>query len=822
MKQRLERIAMIVFLTVILAAAAAGASAENHALLRAEVGYDGTILNGRWYPLEVTVRATNDDVSGVLAVDIGADISIYDRLELPVSVKAGDTQTFHLTILPLNMQRTFDVTLTDDQGDEIGACSVTAKNVVQQASMITGVLSDDDSLAEAMAVSQANDELGRREIIYPVRLDEESVAQDERELSAFDVLAIDGFDVGSLSEAQQQRLLKWVKSGGVVILGTGKATANSLAWFAELTGVQAARTAQELTGVVPALMAYAKATSEAEGGDTTPVRALDAGDATVLAALEGKNLLTASKCGSGVVLTCAFSLSEEPIRRAADEETLWQRVLLAYDKEWYNDVFKSYNQENFSIYESLTEIQRVDVDNGILPVAVFLAAYVIVAGIGLYVFMKRLDRSKELWFVIPAVSIVCVGIVVLLGGQLGLQTPAASSVHVTLYDQENRAVTEESVSISYAGQDRMVITAEDGSVIERRTNGYFNSFNEPLVNMELRDRIGLGDEPLIELCGQATWFTRNLIVRSDRAPQGAIEARAWMEEDGLYVSIENSTDTDLEDAVLLTDVGYAAIGSIRAGEMAQVQLARMDQVEFNDKNGLLIPEGKMLPFEVNTYAMSDACVNPELSTQADFKTSSLSEDEQYRRDLKERRLNMTTGVDGFSCVLIALTPQIPCTQLMANGRPITRTAQSSMVIKQIAMEISEENGYYYIPQGEIQAYQATVDENERPRMGDELASKYMTDDEGTCFGYTIENVPLDKITQIRAVTARYYNESVYLEVYDHELNEWVPLSGRTHVTIDGELLRHAVDGQGELFLRYSTWMQNDGVPEIIVEGSDGA
>lgn len=816
---------MIALLTMILTAAAACASAENHALLRAEVGYDGTMFDGRWCPLEVTVRATGDDVSGVLAVDIGQNYAEFDRLELPVSVKSGETEVFHLSILPLTSQRTFSITLTDDGGGELGSCTATAKKAVSQwSSIVMGVLSDDDTLAEAMAVSQENDELGREEIIEPVRLNAQTVAQDARELDAFDVLAIDGFDVGSLSEAQQQMLLRWVKDGGVVLLGTGRAGENSLAWFEALTGVRPARTAEELPGVVPALMAYAKATSEAEDDALTAVYPLSAGESRVLAAIGESKLLAASECGDGLVMTCAFSLADESVKRAAKQETLWQRMLIACDKEWYNDALKNYSYSNYTIYESLTDTQRVSEGNGILPVVVFLAAYVIVVGVGLYVLMKRLDRSKELWLVIPVASIVCAGIVVLLGGQLGLKAPAAASVHITLYDRQDRATTEECVSISYAGQDRAVITAADGSAVERRSNGYFTSTDRS-GDMTLRDTIRLGDAPSIELCGQATWLMRNLMVKTDRAPQGSIKADVYMDADGLHVAIENGMDTDLEDAVLLTSLGYATLGSIRAGEKVTAQLTRTERAEIDAQSNLIIPEGVMLPMNADAYEVIDACVYPEKATQPGFAQSSLSEVERYRREMEERRLGIACyGSEGFSGVLTARTPQIPCTQLLLDGEPITRTAQSSMVIKQIAMDVHGENGYYYVPQGVIPAYLSTCGGDERPQMGKEQGEEYVEVRQGMCFGYTIEDVPLDKLTQIRIVVKRYYRaRPISLEVYDHVLGTWVTLGSEICETIDGKLLTHAVSGEGKLFLRCGVEV-NDGVyvPEIIVEGSDEA
>ena len=77
---------------------------------------------------------------------------------------------------------------------------------------------------------------------------------------------------------------------------------------------------------------------------------------------------------------------------------------------------------------------RVSEGVSILPAVAVLAAYVLIAGAGLFILMRRIDRSRLMWICLPVCAACAMGLVVLISGVLGLNEPTAASLRVILFD----------------------------------------------------------------------------------------------------------------------------------------------------------------------------------------------------------------------------------------------------------------------------------------------------------------------------------------------------------------------------------------------------
>ena len=53
------------------------------------------------------------------------------------------------------------------------------------------------------------------------------------------MLAVDGFDMGALTQRQQEALDGWLKDGGVAIVGGGAKAAENFGFFEKYTGISA-------------------------------------------------------------------------------------------------------------------------------------------------------------------------------------------------------------------------------------------------------------------------------------------------------------------------------------------------------------------------------------------------------------------------------------------------------------------------------------------------------------------------------------------------------------------------------------------------------
>ena len=474
--------------------------------------------------------------------------------------------------------------------------------------------------------------------------------------------------------------------------------------------------------------------------------------------------------------------------------------------------------------ESLAATMRLDEGNGVFGVSLALGAYAVMAGCGLYLLMKRRDRSKELWLAIPAAAAAMCALMAIAGHLLGVKEPAAVSVHVTHTDTADKTTEHELALVSAGEQDRLTIDA--GVPLERMEYKSFRSWTQmDEAQMEMRDVITLGDAPSIELLGQAVWQRRALLLESSERPEGLVSARCWMEEDGLHAEAENRTDMDIQNAVLLTEMGFVRLGNLAAGETKKALIARTDAPRY-DENGLLhIEEGILTDYQESLHRVINFCADPQGAGGADGGRRKRSDREDYEISLESARLALSSNVSKESrldCILIADVPQIACRTLMLNGKAIGRTAQRSVLLHEIAFEPQAQSGYFYYPQMAFARRQAQIGANGLPVLGKKMENSYANSEEEAVFGFALSGIK-GSVTALHLSRTVYpgNEEGVTLEVYDHLSGKWTALDGTDRVSLTGKAARQAISGSGEVFFRYrGERLDETGVrlPELAVEG----
>lgn len=500
-----------------------------------------------------------------------------------------------------------------------------------------------------------------------------------------------------------------------------------------------------------------------------------------------------------------------------------QRILRQIGARMDSDSVSLRDSGNFHYRYSLAQALRAQGEGHMLPAAFVLAAYVLLAGAGLYLLLKRLDRSRELWLALPAAALVCTGLVVLIGVSSGANTPVSASLHVTHVDREGRQRVEEMALLSYASQERMTVTASYDAPVERLSNGYYSSWYTVDEALTLRDVVTLGDTPSIELAGQAAWYTRSLVIGNNAAPQGEVRFSVHMEADGLHAEIENDTDALLSDAVLLTPLGYAWLDTLEPGAKRTVLLKRQEDPERRSDGGYAIRAGQLLPFESSLYTVAGACAYPEKQDGA-FSEGDLPDAERYARMLSSERLLTAASAAGdtFPCVIVAQTPQIACAQLCLDGVPVKRTAQESLFVQEADYAPVSQDGHFYYPQGVIKAHETIPGAAGAPRISETGSTSCRTISGEAVFGYDLSCVEGAQMLDVRIVFEYGDDAWMTLEAYDHATGGWFALAGGTHIRFPQERLQDALGEENVLFLRC---IMNDGseryiyAPAITVEGS---
>lgn len=817
--------ALAAALCLFLPYAAARAQDAVEIAMLARAGYDGTVISGAYVPLEVEFTARHA-ISGTLSVPVYAKEGYYDTVETPVEAAAGETAHLRMLVRPERKQNAFVVTLTED-GETVARAVADVTAQVSDDALTVGVLDESGRLAPALAVTAGKDPLGRTGDVAAVPLSARTFPQDERELEAFSALAVDAFDVATLSEAQREMMKKWIARGGFLLAGTGDAQRNSLGWLEELTGVKAGEPVLA-AGALDAVLGYA-GVAQSGGEAEEQIRPLTAPQGQALATLEDACVLAASRVGDGLVMTFAFSLTLPDALEALSGEALWQRLLTAYDGAYYADLGeRSSGQTEYSY--GLNDAQRVSEGVSILPAALLLVAYAAVAGFGLYAIARRLDRSNALWALLPLAALACIAGIACLSGVLKLDEPTAASFTVAEYAEDGEVSAQEVASIGYASQERVRVSTADNRPVARHGSYYFYSYAEGEDAGRERDKITLGDEPSIELPAGAPWLLRTLDIGDAAVPQGRVTVRAWMEADGLHASVENGTDAALLDAVLLTRLGYAPVGDVEAGASADALIARPDGRAYDEQGYERILPGKLLGAAQALTSVVNACVYPEEQAQAEFDTGSLSPAEQQARTLLNGMMNTAnhgTSENDLAVTLFARCDEPQQAALLLNGEPIERTAHVNVVLARVAYEPVGPTGVFLYPASAFEAREAELGASGEPRMGGELEDRFVNVASQPVYGFSLADVPgrIERISVDSTNAGRQEDGGYAICAWDFERKAWTPISQTSLGEMDAEAAARCVSAEGELFLRYDAPEGADGgvyayVPQIIVEGGD--
>ncbi len=788
------------------------APAQAQILLDASVGYDRTVFAGAWVPFQATINNDTDQVQqGMLYLDVMRNESEFDTYAYPVTMQAGEELRVQFPIYMGVLQRSFDVSLVVN-GECVAQTETAVGRFLEKRVYPIAILGGDQRLVDSFCSAGNQDVLNRQEELVAVEISTCFPELSSRELQTFGALVIG--EGAELDDAALEKLDAWIRDGGVLILGPESGAASS--WSAAHTGVRFGPKT-ESTDWVSALMDGLGAAAQEQSGEST-IYPLSSQAEIWIRDGQQRGVLARSAYDDGWIVSCGFSLTDAAILESAKRDAFWQRVLIATDADLYKNGFGAYSGQ-VSKYSAdfLLSLMKLDEGVSVFPVLITLGAYVLLAGVGFYVMLRRADHGKRMWVYLPVAAVVGGLAVYGWSGVLALNAPAAASVRVIHYDEEGRVYNEEQAYVGYPDQSRVTITAQNATSIERTESLWYDSA-EPEETVTLRDIRILGSQPSIELKAVAPWLAQNLSIRSDEGlPEGEVTARAWMEEDGLHATIQNGTSVNLENAVLLTSLGYVTVGDIPVGETREAALIRPAEIVLLDGEQAIF-DGELLRFSRRLFQVVNACTYPP--SRIPSGEVQLSIEEQNERSLKNGKLDLgTLGTnDAFCCVLVADCPDVSGTTLYHNGERITRHTQMSVLTADVRFEPVSPSGHYYYPEGTFKARQVEVSD-EGFRLTDTAGEWYQEVNGERLFGFDLSALDPQTIDSIQ-ITNDMYDSDLRAQVFDWKANTWVELSNTTEVSLSIDVGERMLDEAGRIFIRYTSDNSASGVyvPEIAVEG----
>ncbi len=794
-----------------------GGFAEGGVTLNANIGYDGVATYVRRVPVTVAITNNGPDVSGRIAVNVNRYGADYDTYELPVSVAAGATVSATIPVVLTHKQQAYTVRFL--QGEtELAAQTIKPETVINPSNLVVGTLGRDAQSLSWISIAKGSDPLARGEYWTPVALDEKTFPADAESLRFFDMLAVDGFDLSALSEAQKAAFDEWLRKGGIVLVGGGTRAAENFAFFKTYTGIRAGTlTEADVSGM---LMDALDVSFEGLGQEAALVELENASGVPL-----GETRLTdAARVGEGYVVTLGFALGEKPLNNWLGKNAILQRILLNSAQARYKKIVEFRQRANYAeqgYYADAGVSNAIGVANGegmIWPL-VLLGAFIVLAGLGGYLILKKLDRREWMWAVVPALAIAASVGMWALSSRLPIREPVA--VHYTILSIDENGGTEgySVVTASRPEHGKMTLSVNSGTIDMTSTLSYYSSDDEPVqAGTELRYIYTCGAEESVTYQQKQAWETQDFIVRN--APvedMSGVKGECVWDGENMTFTVTNGSTAALSEGAIVTESGYVSVPALLPGQTAQCVMRPYDP-NAGDEDGdgsaqgaakgaagsVGIIGGASGPTAVFVSSLSsssyfsaydnvpqdgvyyDNLTKPNTFYAYDYVEAFLNamirtgDSEEW--SLRSRMIGNTNlmNYDGLYApfLYVAFSDELDTLHVKMDGEDVTREAQRGMIVAELHYNPISADGTAKFMKNSFPVSTALLDDAERPSAGEPLeADNYRSFSlsSSPAFAFDMSVIPEGMEITAFDVASRYnyysYNVSLY-NVRTHAWDAW--------------------------------------------------
>lgn len=673
-----------------LAEAEAAPSLTDDPSLSVELGYAGTIAYLRTVPLTVMVDGGSRGVEGVVTLDLNRDPRYFDRYERKVTVAARSSQRFVIPIRLMMRQPEFNLKLVSD-GETLAEASAKPLRELGNNAVLVGTLSPDPASLSYMNMNSQADQNASGELWTTIPLDERNFPADIELLDAFNILVIDGFDVRTLSSAQQDTLATWIEQGGIAIVGGGPSASICYPFFESMTGLSASGLTGAtdvprslLMGIRFFLLGVA-AQQPQPGADAnlfanvpTPELMLNGVGGEAEPVIWGSQPLIYQRAvGKGAVVVATFEIGAKPLGQWGPMHTLWADLIAEVSalSRVYRERINFINNAGYGGYSydslsSMAQYQRVQSGKSAVPALALLAFYLLLAGTISYLVLKRLDRREWMWLSTPVLALVFAFSVRALGMRLQFDLPLGTTISQVSYNEKGESHVKLSGAITSNSMNPLTISTSMNCPLEpvNTNDGYYDFYDNTQTQKQptkLKYRFLLGDEPALVLPNSESWTVHAFRMKSPKLDGGKIIGRAWMEDDGLHAEVLNESGQMLTQGALIGNVGFNRMRDLEPGQTGTAFLKETGETP----QGLISAQAGLTPYAAASPMAPFASVAggwddpPDAGT--DMEPDAESEDGEGSQDdsateaepaptIEPTSDPLTTGYGGYRGGLMAL------------------------------------------------------------------------------------------------------------------------------------------------------------------------
>ncbi len=531
-------------------------------------GFDNMAKGGRYLPVYVTLSNESETpFSGdIRVISMESDYNIY-QYEFPVVLEGKEYSQKTLSI-PLGVKTDqLYVCLYDGEGEMVVRKRLNLNTNEDIPELLIGVISDTQDRLKYF------DEVGVSYSTLKTRLCSMiagSVPTQAAGLDQLDVLLISNYDIRRLSEDQIATIKEWVNRGGVLLLGTGGRGADSVMEFLP----DNLRAAPQEMGLVTVDLGEGYVSSETGTSRVELVcNDISLREGTVIFESDGLPLLTAVTKESGIIAAAAFDFADLEsfcMENPSYVDRLLTQLLGDARITRLSDYLYSGTSKTYWAVQGIIGAGNVDKLPQLGLYGVVLVSYILLAGPGLYFFLKHRDMRRHYRGSVVLLSLVCTGIIYGMSGSTRFTDTFFH--YATIQDVSDSVVTESTFMNMQAPYNRPYSVSVDPSYSIRpiTRNAYYDSEQIPRFTGEETPNITIryGENATELQAEDVAAFAPNYFKLEKRMDNTGKTIRGELSYfDGTMSGrVTNEMDCRIENAAVLMYGSLVLLGDLEPGE----------------------------------------------------------------------------------------------------------------------------------------------------------------------------------------------------------------------------------------------------------------
>ncbi len=534
------------------------------------VGFEGVVRPGYWAPIEVNLANDGPNVDGQVEVSFKTSGLTFGfqaaptTYTVPLSLPTQSRKQVAVNVLvPPNVQGNKATVAFVAGGKTVVTSDQTYQPLNSQA-ITCGVLSQSLGAFNFLSTMTLP---SRQQPISIVHLTVDQLPVEANALATLDCLIVGDVTLAKLSPTQQQTLIAWVSSGGLLVVTGGPSWQQSVPYVpAELMPV-AVKGLQVNTSIA-SLEGLSHTTNAGPGPWVAATGPVTSGVA--IAGPETAPILSADRFGSGHVVYLAMDAEQEPMRSWAGTVPLWQYILsYTTDVQTINPFSQDVQRWGRQPVTALTASPDLN-PKGPWWWVVFGTTYFLVIAVASVV----LGSSDRRSWLIGILLLGSVGGTVLATRMAIAQRGGDVGITQVTYIRASAGASVGQAH-AYAGifspNDRTVdVSTPPGALVSARHLGSIGR----IVNTTQSKTLSVQEQGAVSLPELPIDNSGITLVTLDAQTDVGTGIAGTLMSDGQYVrgQVQNKTGLSLNDAALVIGGNVYALGSFNANSVKSVEV----------------------------------------------------------------------------------------------------------------------------------------------------------------------------------------------------------------------------------------------------------